>query len=291
MFEGIYTALITPFRNQNVDFESLGNLIKWQLESGVDGFVINGTTAESPTLEEKEVEEIWRFVKEKCPKNFPLILGTGSNSTKKTIQKTKKAEQLGAQGALVVVPYYNKPTQEGMYLHFSEVAASCPHFPILLYNVPGRTVVSMAANTVKRLNEIKNIVGIKEASGNMALGEEILANVKADFTVTSGDDVTCMNLMARGAKGVISVISHVIPKELKAISLLAREKNPEYEETYQKFLDLNKLLGAEPNPIPVKMALFQMGIINSPELRLPLTTMTQENSNQLKSSLKRLGVI
>lgn len=291
LFAGIFTALITPFKNGEVDMSSLKRLVSWQLEQGVDGFVINGTTAESPTLLEEEVEAIWVEVKKWVPENFPLLLGTGSNSTMETCTRTRRAFELGASGALVVVPYYNKPTQRGMYEHFKKVADVESTFPIILYNVPGRTVVSMDADTAADLSKIENIVGIKEASGDMELAQKLLDKVDSDFIVTSGDDSTCMNLMSLGGKGVISVISHIIPKELKTLSLRAREGDKEALVEYQKFTELNKLLGCEPNPTPVKKALQQMGIISSAELRLPLVELSQSNSEKMSVCLKSLGVV
>ncbi len=291
MFEGVITALATPFKGGQVDFESLHRLVEWQMESGVDGFVINGTTGESPTLIDSEVEEIWNRVKSWVPQGFTLLLGTGSNCTARTIEKTRRAKELGAEGALIVVPYYNKPTQEGLYQHFSKVAEENPEMPILLYNVPGRTVISMAADTVERLSRLPNIVGIKEASGDLELGQKIIQGCRKDFTVTSGDDLTCIDLTSAGGKGVISVISHLIPKDLKTLIRQAKENPREVKEEYRKYSELNHCLGSEPNPIPVKMALYKMGIFSSPEMRLPLTTMDESNGARIEVSLRELGVI
>ncbi|MCB0355566.1 MAG: 4-hydroxy-tetrahydrodipicolinate synthase [Bdellovibrionales bacterium] len=291
MFTGVITALVTPFKNQKVDLDSLDKLVRWQLDQGVDGFVVNGTTAESPTLTTEEVEVIWKRVKSIVPPGFPLLLGTGTNCTRSTITNTQKAVALGASGALVVVPYYNKPPQEGLYEHFCQVANAVKDLPILLYNVPGRTVISMSAETTARLSAIKNIVGIKEASGDMQLGQHIVSQCPSEFTVTSGDDFSCIELMTLGAKGVISVISHIIPKELKTISLKACEGDRTAQSEYSKYNDLNRWLFCEPNPIPVKMALHMMGIIAEPEVRLPLVKMTSTNSQQLKSSMQQLGVL
>lgn len=291
MLEGIFTALVTPFESQKVDYYSLQKLVEWQIEKGVDGFVINGTTAESPTLEADEVKKILSCVKKWVPQGFPLFLGTGTNSTRSTIEKTKEARNLEADGALVVVPYYNKPPQRGIIQHFEAVADEVKGWPILLYNVPGRTVVSMHADTVVTLSQIENIVGIKEASGDMNLAKEILRGCPKNFILTSGDDSSCMELMALGGKGVISVISHIIPEELKKISLLAKEKKEEAFSKYQMFNELNRLLGCESNPIPVKCALYQMGIIKEPEVRLPLVAMGKEYSQKLGICLSQLGVI
>jgi 4-hydroxy-tetrahydrodipicolinate synthase len=291
MFEGVITALITPFKDGQVDYNSLEKLVSWQLANGIEGFVVNGTTGESPTLLPDEVEKIFLFVKNRVPEKFPLLLGTGSNSTAKTIENTKKAAKLGAHGALIVVPYYNKPTQMGMAEHFGAVATEIPKLPIMLYNVPGRTVVSMQSDTVKKLSEFNNIKGIKEASGNMELGQDIIKKNQTSFIVSSGDDLTCLDLALIGGKGVISVISHVIPKELRQLMDRARKGEVDVKTSYKKYNELNKLIGIEPNPIPVKMALYKMGIISSPELRLPLTKMTNSNSELLTQELSRLGIL
>ena len=291
MFEGIITALVTPFKNQKVDFNSLQKLVEWQLEQGVDGFVVNGTTAESPTLKPEEVVQIWQKVKSWVPEDFPLLLGTGTNCTRTTIENTKKAKELGASGALVVVPYYNKPSQTGLVEHFTQVANAAEGLPILLYNVPGRTVVSMNVDTIEKLSQLKNVVGIKEASGLIPFGEQIISSCTSEFTVTSGDDTSCIELIYSGGKGVISVISHLIPKELKNLSIKSREGDVVAIEEYKKYEKLNELLFCEPNPTPVKMALYQMGIIETPEVRLPLVPMSQTNSEKLKSCLTQLGVV
>ena len=290
LFSGVVTALVTPFLRGKVDYKSLKKLVRQQLEGGVQGFVVNGTTAESPCLDSLEVEKIFKTVRQEVGKTFPLILGTGSNSTAETIKKTKLVQKWGANGALVVVPYYNKPPQRGMIAHFSAVAKSTTK-PILLYNVPGRTVVSLSSQAVCELAKIKNIVGIKEASGKMENIDAIKSSVPRHFLLASGDDATCLDFITRGGHGVVSVVSHVIPKELRALCDRARAGDASAAIEYKKFENLNRLLGVESNPIPVKRMLFEMGVIASPELRLPLAELAPEYCPQVVEELKRLEIL
>ncbi|MCB0414752.1 MAG: 4-hydroxy-tetrahydrodipicolinate synthase [Bdellovibrionales bacterium] len=289
-FEGIFTALITPFFDGEVDFESLERLVKFQVDGGVKGFVVNGTTAESPNLSEEEVKEIFLRVRKLVGDSFPLIVGTGSNSTSKTIQFTKKAEEWGADAALVVVPYYNKPTQEGLCLHFEAVAKET-QLPIILYNVPGRTITELKPETLIKLQELKNIIGIKEASGNLEYIKWALPKVKENFLFTSGDDATSMEFISCGGRGVISVASHVYPRDFVSLSERAINHFDEVKKEYKKYDRLNELLFVEPNPTPVKQALQEMGVIRSAECRLPLTKMSQDNAKLLKAELGTLGIL
>ena len=288
--EGVITALVTPFKKGRVDYKSLKSLIRQQLDSGVSGFVVNGTTGESPTLSEDEVVKIFKYVKKESDSAVPLILGTGTNSTESTVQRTRKAKALGAEAALVVVPYYNKPTQQGLYEHFKFVASKSK-IPILLYNVPGRTVVSLSAETTAKLSKVPNIIGIKEASSNMELMSEIKAKSKKSFILLSGDDGSCIDFNTRGGHGVISVISHIIPKELSELVSRGCKGDGSVSFEYGKYDSLNQLMGIEPNPIPVKMGLYLMGVIDSPELRLPLLELSKPHKKMLKLELKKLGVI
>ncbi|MCB0347392.1 MAG: 4-hydroxy-tetrahydrodipicolinate synthase [Bdellovibrionales bacterium] len=288
--QGIITALITPFKNQKVDFNSLKKLIDSQIAGGVQGFVVNGTTAESPTLEPNEVEEIYLFVKKHVPKNFPIILGTGSNSTKKTIEASLRAKKWGADAALVVVPYYNKPTQEGLLQHFTAVANEAD-VPLILYNVPSRTVTSMSAKTCAALSKHKAIVGIKEASGDMSLAKDIVDTVEANFSLLSGDDGTFLQQSLLGGVGCISVLSHVIPKETVEALNSAVKKDSSVVEKFKKYEMLTNLLFKEPNPAPVKYILKKMGIIESDELRLPLVTCTASLAGEIDKELERLEII
>lgn len=295
---GVITALVTPFYKGKVDLKSLENLVKFQLDAGVEGFVVNGTTAESPTLAPAEVRQIYKKVEaevrrfeKKNKKKISLILGTGSNNTAETVEKTKLVKKLKADAALVVVPYYNKPPQEGLFGHFKTVAEKTKT-AILLYNVPGRTVISMSAETVLRLSKIKNIIGIKEASGQIGVAEQIRVGAPSEFILLSGDDATAIDfiLKSRG-DGVISVISHVIPKEFRDSVDRARRQDGTVAEDYKRFQELNRLMGCEPNPIPVKMALYLMGVIRSPEMRLPLVPLTKQNTRALRSELEKLGIL
>lgn len=289
-FEGVFTALVTPFDGGKVDFSSLARLVKHQLENNISGFVVNGTTAESPTLTYLEVKEIYDFVRKEVGENFPLMLGTGSNSTENTVRATQEAGEWGADGALVVAPYYNKPTQEGLFQHFSMVANK-GLLPILLYNVPGRTVVSIERDTLVRLSQVNHIVGVKEASGDVQWGEKLIQSVKPHWLVTSGDDGSCLDLMAKGARGVISVLSHIVPKELSSLAFQVMGGEYEAVRGSEKFSTLLEYLYMESNPIPVKMALYKMGLIRSPELRLPMTVATQKTTKGLVDALTRLEVI
>lgn len=275
--KGVITALITPFKDKKVDFPSLARLIEFQIKNGVQGFVVNGTTAESPTLTKDEVFQIYQFVRKSSPSGFPIVVGTGSNSTDQTIEFSKKAQEWGADALLVVVPYYNKPPQRGLYLHFTEVAKSV-RAPVLLYNVPGRTVTSLELETIEQLSRVPNIIGIKEASGNIQFAKQIREACGDQFTLLSGDDETTEAFHRAGGDGVISVSSHVIPAEMR--------KN----ET-EKHLDLVKALFIEANPIPVKMALHLMKIIDSPELRSPLVEMSPSLVPKLKEAMMKSGVL
>jgi 4-hydroxy-tetrahydrodipicolinate synthase len=279
------TALITPFQKGQIDFESFESLLHQQLKGGIGGFVINGTTAESPTLDWEEVESIFHFTKKRVNKEFPLIIGTGSNSTAKTIIDTKKARDLGADAALVVVPYYNKPPQRGLVAHFSRVAEESD-FPIILYNVPGRTITSLTIESIIELAKVPNIVGIKEATGNIEFAREISQKCGPEFTLLSGDDGTYVEFLKNGGHGVISVATHIIPDQFAAWL-----KNPNQTEEFFKYRNLIDKLFLEANPIPVKKALQFMGIIKSAELRLPLMEMDKTLAETLKEEMKHTGLL
>lgn len=279
------SALITPFKNNQIDFPSLASLVKQQIKGGVGGFVINGTTAESPTLEWEEIVEVFNAVKVLVGPQFPLIVGTGSNCTKKTIELTKKAEVLGADAALVVVPYYNKPPQRGMLAHFEAVADSVK-IPIILYNVPSRTISALSLSTVEKLSKHPNIIGIKEASGNIEFAKEIISACRKDFLMLSGDDGSYPEFLQAGGHGVISVASHIIPE-----AFVALHKNCKSDSEYKKYSRLIGLLFAEANPIPVKKALQLMGVISSAELRLPLCELEENLTRDLVLELEAVGLL
>lgn len=276
-FKGVFTALITPFKNGKVDFDSLERLVQYQVKNRVTGFVVNGTTAESPTLKEQEVIEIFKFIRSKVGPNFPLIMGTGNNDTETTIKKSKEAEALGADAVLVVVPYYNKPPQRGLLEHYVKVADAV-NIPVILYNVPSRTITALELPTIKKLSEHPNIIGIKEASGNIAFLREIKEQCGDEFLALSGDDATYDEFMMNGGHGTISVASHLFPQVF-------------HERKASKYLPLINYLFVEANPIPVKMAMHLMGVIDSPELRLPLVTLADNHKAKLKELLKEAELI
>jgi 4-hydroxy-tetrahydrodipicolinate synthase len=289
--KGTFTALVTPFNNGKVDYASLDRLLRHQLDAGIDGFVVNGTTAESPTLESEEVIKIFHHIRKYCGSQVPLILGTGSNSTKKTIEETKKAASLGADAALVVVPYYNKPPQRGLYEHFKATASST-QIPIILYNVPGRTVTTLSVETIVKLSEIKNIVGIKEASGKIDFAEQIIKGCHKDFVMLSGDDESYVEFLAVGGHGVISVASHIIPKQMIQWRHWAQSGQIERARAeIQDYKNLINLLFVEANPIPVKKALALIGVLETADMRLPLVECSAESTEKLKIELKKVGLL
>jgi dihydrodipicolinate synthase len=290
-FKGTFTALITPFMNGKVDYSSLEKLIRQQLAGGVDGFVINGTTGESPVLNLEEQVEVFNFVKSKSRQDTVLIMGTGSNNTQKTIEASRRAETLGADAVLVVVPYYNKPPQRGLYEHFKAVASAIK-IPVILYNVPGRTITSLATETIASLSKISNIIGIKEASGKIDFAQEIIKACGKDFVMLSGDDGTYVDFLAAGGHGVISVATHVIPAQMvQWKKWVADNQIDKARADINKHMKLIDALFMEANPIPVKKAMQLMGVCESGELRLPLVELEKENTEKLKSEMKSVGVL
>lgn len=291
MFRGTFTALLTPFKDGKIDFKSIDHLVRHQIENGIDGFVINGTTAESPTLTEVERIEIFKFTREIVGIKFPLILGTGSNDTAKTIADSKKAEELGADAILVVVPYYNKPPQRGLYEHFKAVALSV-EIPTILYNVPGRTITSLTLDTIMQLSDVSGIIGIKEASGSIEFASNIMSNCGEEFNLLSGDDGTYVEFLGVGGHGVISVATHIIPKQMvEWRSLVLAGEIEKARNGIAKYSDLINLLFVEANPIPIKKAAQMMGLIESAEMRLPLVELSIENANKLESEMRKTGVL
>jgi 4-hydroxy-tetrahydrodipicolinate synthase len=275
-FHGIHTALVTPFEANKINFDDLTKMVHFQQAAGVRGFVVNGTTAESPTLSFSEAEGIFKHLR-KIAKTSTLFFGTGSNSTQTTIETSQRAQVLGADALLVVVPYYNKPPQRGLYQHFANVAAAV-QIPMFLYNVPGRTGVGLSPETIAELAKIKNIIGIKEASGDLHFLKTTQALCPKDFIFLSGDDGTADAFQSQGGHGVISVASHIVPK-----AMVEQKTAP-----YAKLIDL---LFAEANPIPVKHALMLMGQIKSDELRLPLVAHDRELAKKLKEEMLKTGVL
>lgn len=290
MIKGSIVAIVTPFRDGKFDEKAFADLIEWHISEGTDAIVPCGTTGESATLEYEEHYRVIKTAIEVVNKRIPVIAGTGANSTEETIMMTKKAEELGADAALLVAPYYNKPTQEGLYRHYRAVAESV-ELPLVLYNVPGRTAVNIAPTTVARLAEFDNIVAIKEASANMRQVSDIIRLCGDRITVLSGDDFTTFPLIMLGGRGVISVSANIVPSKVAALCRLANEGNTEEARTLHYELEpLNAAMFLETNPIPVKTALALMGKIKE-EFRLPLCEMADDNKEKLKKVLKDYGLI
>ena len=287
MFSGSIIAIVTPFRNGKVDERAFAELIEWQIANGTNGIVPCGTTGESATLTHEEHHRVVRLAVEVVNRRVPVIAGTGSNSTEEAISLTRHAQQAGADGALLITPYYNKPTQEGLYRHYKAVAEAVD-IPQVLYNIPGRTGVNMLPATVARLAVMKNIVGIKEGSGSVQQASDIAQSCGDRLTVLSGDDPLTLPMMAVGAKGVITVTANVMPKEMA--QLVASFLAGRVDEARRIHFALSPLFAAlfyETNPIPVKEALGMMGKID-PELRLPLCAMSADNRSQLSRVMKEL---
>ncbi len=290
MFEGIYVAIPTPFKGGEVDKRALKEHVNFLIESGVDGIVPCGTTGESATLSYKEHEEVIALTIEEAKGKVKVVAGTGSNSTKEAIELTKFAYRAGADGALLITPYYNKPNQEGLYLHFKAVAEAVP-IPIVLYNVPSRTGVNMLPETVARLSEIDNIVAVKEATGSTSVATEIINLTEGKIEVLSGDDLTFFPLLTVGAKGVISVTANVVPEKMVKMYRAFKEGRwEEASEIHRELYDLSKVLFIDTNPIPVKTALSMMGRMEK-EFRLPLCPTTPEKEEVIRKTLKEYGVI
>jgi len=291
MFQGAMVAIVTPFKNGRVDEESLRQLIDFQLANGTHGIVPCGTTGESATLSHEEHERVVEITVEQVAGKVPVIAGTGSNSTEEAVRLTKHAKKAGAEAALMISPYYNKPTQEGLFLHFQKVAAAVD-IPIVLYNIPGRTAVNMDADTIARLAKIDNIVGIKEASGSLKQVTDIIARCPGDFTVVSGEDYLTYPMLCVGGRGVISVVSNVAPKDMADLcNLHFAGKQAEAQKLYYRLLPLCHALFYETNPAPAKAALAMMGKIPSEEVRLPLAPMSEGNRNRLRKDLEAYGLL
>lgn len=289
-FDKTFTALVTPFQQGKIDFESFDQLLFAQHENGIEGFVINGTTGESPNLQWNEVEILFKRAKEKLGNKATYILGVGTNSTESSIEFSKKARALGADGVLAVVPYYNKPPQRGLVAHFQKIAEVAP--PVILYNVPGRTITSLSTESVAELSQNQNIVAIKEASGDISAMKSMKSAAKSGFTFLSGDDGSYVEFLKAGGDGVISVATHVIPRQMVDWKKWVQAGMSEHaDEDLQKYKRLIDLLFVEANPIPVKFALQKMGIIKNDELRLPLLPLLEQHQVELLSEMKKLGVL
>jgi len=287
MFRGTFTALVTPFRESAIDFTALRNLIESQIAAGIDGIIAVGTTGESPTLTHDERKEVIRCAIETANKRCLVLAGTGSYSTREAIAATEEAEKLGVDGALVVAPYYNKPSQEGLFRHFSAIAKSTP-LRLMLYNIPGRCGVDIAAETVARIQgDCPNVVSIKEAGGNVDRVSELRARLPDAFTVLSGDDGLTLPFLAAGAVGVVSVASNLLPREMcELVGAFVNGDLKRAEGLHRKLYWLFKDLFIEPNPVPIKTALSWRGTILA-EVRLPLCEMSGANQARLRKTLER----
>jgi len=289
MFKGSIVAIVTPFKNKTVDEKALSELIEWHINEGTNAIVPCGTTGESATLDYDEHYRVIEITVKTVNKRLPVIAGTGANSTDETIMITRKAKEMGADGALLVTPYYNKPTQEGLYRHYKAIAEAVD-IPIVLYNVPGRTAVNMLPQTVARLADIKNIVAIKEATGDMRQVSDIIRLCGDSITVISGDDFTTLPLLLLGGKGVISVSANVAPRDVASmIKAWEDGKIEEARRLHYKLEPLNQSMFIETNPIPAKTALSMMGKIQE-EFRLPLCPMSDGNRGKLMNILKNYGI-
>ncbi len=290
MFRGSIPALITPMQSDgSIDYVAWDRLLEFHLTSGTDGVVVGGTTGESPTLEVSELEQLVRRAKQRLGGRIPVIAGSGSNSTLKAIALSRSMQDAGADALLVVTPYYNKPTQEGLYQHFMAVADAVT-IPVILYNVPGRTGCDLLPETVVRLSQHPRIVGIKEATGDLARAGLILGGARPGFLLLSGDDPTCADLMARGACGVISVTANVAPRSMHEVCVAASTgRHAEAQRLNESLQGLHAAMFLEANPIPVKWAVAQLGLIG-PALRLPLVPLSAHLHASVLAALHAAGI-
>ncbi|MFC0669545.1 4-hydroxy-tetrahydrodipicolinate synthase [Azotobacter chroococcum] len=291
MIAGSMVALVTPMDAQGgLDWDGLGKLVDFHLQEGTNAIVAVGTTGESATLDVAEHVEVIRRVVDQVNGRIPVIAGTGANCTREAIELTANAKSVGADACLLVTPYYNKPTQEGLYQHFRTIAEAVA-IPQILYNVPGRTVCDMLPETVERLSKVPNIIGIKEATGNLERGREVLARVAKDFLVYSGDDPTAVELILMGGKGNISVTANVVPRAMSDLCAAAMRGEAAIARAMnERLMPLHKALFLESNPIPVKWALHEMGLI--PEgIRLPLTWLSSSCHEPLRQALRLVGAL
>jgi 4-hydroxy-tetrahydrodipicolinate synthase len=287
-FAGLTVALVTPFKDDEVDFDALRQLVDWHVEQGTDGLAPVGTTGESPTLSHEEHERVIATVVETARGRLKVMAGTGSNSTREAIRLTRFAKKAGADGALMVGPYYNKPTQEGYYRHFAAVAEAVD-LPIVLYNIPGRTGSNMLPETIARLAELPNVVGVKEATGSMDQASQIAA--LCPLTILSGDDSLTLPLLSIGGQGVVSVVGNIVPRDMKAlVTAFEAGRVGEAQEWHRRLFPLCRdLLGVATNPIPVKAALKLLGR-GTGELRLPLCPVDAAGEARIRATLQAYGL-
>lgn len=290
MFTGSLVAIVTPFRKGKVDERALADLIEWQIAKGTNGIVPCGTTGESATLSHEEHNRVIELTVEVVKRRVPVIAGTGSNSTDEAIALTRHAKEAGVDAALLITPYYNKPTQEGLYRHYKAIAEAV-ELPLVLYNIPGRTGVNILPSTIARLSAIKTVVGVKEGSGSVQQASDIVQLCGDRLTVLAGDDALTLPMMAVGAKGVITVTANLLPTDMaNLVKAFADGKIQEARRIHFQLSPLFAALFYETNPIPVKEALGMMGKID-PELRLPLCPMAQDTRGKLVRVLKDAGLI
>ncbi|MCM8822048.1 MAG: 4-hydroxy-tetrahydrodipicolinate synthase [Candidatus Omnitrophica bacterium] len=290
MFQGSIVAIVTPFKDGRFDRKRFKELIEFQISSGTDAIVPVGCTGEAATLSHEEHKEVIQYTLEIVNKRVPVIAGTGSNSTSEALELTEFAHSAGCDAALIITPYYNKPMPDGLYKHYRTIAENVD-MPIILYNVPSRTGISILPETVAKLAEIKNIVGIKEASGSLDQVSKIISLCRDDFVVLSGDDSLTLPIMSAGGKGVISVAANIMPGDVSRMVRAALSNNwNEAQKMHIKLFDMFKALFIETNPIPVKTCLYLMKKIDL-ELRMPLTPPSEENLKKLENILKRYGLI
>ena len=291
MFAGSFVAQVTPFKNGRVDEQALAAMIEWQIDSGTHGIVPCGTTGESATLSHEEHTQVVRLTVEVVNKRVPVIAGTGSNSTAEAIRLTREAQEVGADGALMISPYYNRPTQEGIYQHYKAVAQAVPGFPIVFYNIPGRTGSNIEPATMARMAELNNIVGVKEATGSIDQVINIRLACGDKLAVLSGEDALTFSMMALGGKGVISTVANVAPKQMAAVVNAGLAKDWDTASALQlELVPLIRAVFLETNPIPAKTALALMGKCEL-ELRLPLVPMAEGNLAKLSAALKDAGCL
>ena len=289
MLKGAFTALITPFKDGEVDYDALRKIVRLQLDGGINGLVPLGTTGETPTLHDDEKEKILKVVIEEAKGKVPIICGAGSNSTEKSVKEAKKMKELGADYLLVAAPYYNKPTQEGIYQHFKAICDAVD-IPIVVYNIKGRTGVNIETSTLLRLSKMKNIVAVKEASGDINQMMDVIDQLPKDFSVLSGDDSMTLPLISCGGHGIISVASNVMPDKMADLAAYANQGDFESaREIHYELLDFFKVEFVETNPIPIKYAASLMGLCRE-EYRLPMCSLQEGSKAKMKVALEKLGL-
>ena len=289
-FQGCFTALITPFTSNGIDESAYKKFIEWQIAQGIHGVVPCGTTGESPTISEKEQERLIEFCVKTVAKRVPVIAGTGSNCTSEAVHMTKYAAKVGADAVLVVTPYYNRPTNKGIYLHYKAIS-ECANIPIILYNIAGRTGKNIEPDLMAKLAGMKNIIGVKEASGNLEQMKKIREVCPKDFLLISGDDALTLPILSMGGVGIISVASNIVPKDVaELVNVFNKGDKTKAQTINARLLVLVESLFVETNPIPVKTAASLMGLC-SLVMRLPMCEMEEANLAKLKQALKSYGLI